>query len=60
MKIVIIDGENLHIFRGTSGISMKFSGKIFLIIILKATKKPGLYPLSRRHNFGRTAGGSSN
>ena len=27
LKIVNIEGENLHIFGSTSGISMKFSGK---------------------------------
>ena len=39
MKIVNIEGEKLHIFGTTQGISMKFSGKIFLMIILKITKK---------------------
>ena len=38
MKIVNIHGENLRIFWTTWGISMKFSGKIWLMIILKATK----------------------
>ena len=39
MKIVHIDGENLHMFFGNTnlGTSMKFSGKMRLII-LKVTK----------------------
>ena len=39
MKIVNAEGEKLHIFGTTRGISMKFSGKMFLMIILKITKK---------------------
>ena len=39
MKIVDIDGENLHIFGTTWGISIKFSEKMWLMIILKVTKK---------------------
>ena len=34
MKIVNIDGENLHISWTTQGTSMKFSGKMWLMIIL--------------------------
>ena len=41
MKIVNIDEENLQIFRTTQGISMKFSGKMYLMIILKIQKKQG-------------------
>ena len=41
MKIVNIDGENLHIFWTTRGISMKFPGKLWLIIILKVSKNQG-------------------
>ena len=41
MKVVNIDGENLYIFRTTSGISKKFSGKVGLTIILKVTKNQG-------------------
>ena len=41
MKIVNIDRENLHIFWTTSGVSMKFSVKMWLMIILKVTKKQG-------------------
>ena len=38
MKTVNIDGENLHIFWTNKGISNKFSGKFWLMIILKVTK----------------------
>ena len=41
MKIVNIDGENIHILWKTYGISLKLSGKMWLKIILKATKKQG-------------------
>ena len=41
MKIVNTNEKNLHIFRATRRISMKFSGKMCLMIILKATKKQG-------------------
>ena len=38
MKIVNIDREVIHNFWMTRGISMKFSGKMWLMIILKVTK----------------------
>ena len=38
MKIANIDREVLHIFRTTWRILMKFSGKMFLVIILKLTR----------------------
>ena len=41
MKIANIDREILHIFWTTWGISMKFSGKMWLMIILKVTKNQG-------------------
>ena len=50
MKIANIDRENLHIFWTTSGISRKFSGKMWLAIILKFTKNQG-YTLSLEDNF---------
>ena len=37
----------------TWGISMKFSGKMWLMIILKATINTGLHPLSERCFFGK-------
>ena len=39
IKIVIIEGENLHIFWTTWGISMKLSGNMWLMIILKVPTK---------------------
>ena len=44
MKIVNTDGENLYIFWTAWGISMKFSGKMWLSIILKVTKKTKVSP----------------
>ena len=41
LKIANIDREILDIFLKTWGISMKFSGKAWLMIILKVTKKQG-------------------
>ena len=41
MKVVNIDGQNLHIFQTTWGISMKFSGKMWVVILLKVTKNQG-------------------
>ena len=43
MKIVNYDGENPHMFWTTRGISMEFSGKMWLMIILKVTKNQGFY-----------------
>ena len=44
MKIVNIEGENLPISWTTWGMSMKFSGKTWLMIILKVTKNKGFTP----------------
>ena len=41
MKIANIDKEILHNFWTTWGISMKFSGNMCLMIILKVTKNQG-------------------
>ena len=41
MKIVNTDGENLDFFWTTREISMKFSGKMWLMIMLKVTKNQG-------------------
>ena len=41
MKLVNIEEENLCIFWTTWVISMKFSGKIWIVIILQVTKKQG-------------------
>ena len=40
-EIANIDGENLHIFWAIWLISLKFSGKMWLMIILKVTKNQG-------------------
>ena len=53
MKLGNISEENLHIFRKTWGTSMKFSGKMFLIIILKQS---GLYLLCRKYSFEKQQG----
>ena len=37
-KIVNIVEENLHLFRMSSGIPMKFSGKMSLMMLLRVTK----------------------
>ena len=57
MKIVNIDKENVHSLRTTWGLSMKFSGKMCLMIILKVTKMPGLYPLCRKCRFEKKQSG---
>ena len=56
MKIVNIDTENHHISWANWGIKMKFSGKMWLMIIWKATKNKRVHPLFRRYNFGKTRG----
>ena len=40
-KIINIEEENLHILRTNLGISIKFSGKVWLRIILNLTKSHG-------------------
>ena len=42
MKIANVDREILHNFSTTWGISIKFSGKMCLMIILKVTKNQGI------------------
>ena len=54
MKLVNIDEGNLHNFRTTRGISMKFSGKMRLMTISKVAKIRTL-PLSRKQSFVETA-----
>ena len=56
MKIINIDSENLHILWAAWEISIKYLGKIWLMIIWKSTKKTVLYPLSRRYTFGKATG----
>ena len=50
MKIADIDREILYNSRTTSGISMKCSGKMQLMIILKVTKNQG-FTLSLKDTF---------
>ena len=57
MKILNIDEENLHIFWTTWGISMKFSGKIWLMIILKVTTNQGFTPSLEDTILEKTQGG---
>ena len=58
MKIADIDREILHNFWTTWGISMKFSRKMWLMIILKVTKNQR-FTLSLEDTFFETAGGST-
>ena len=51
MKIANIGRESLHNFWAIRGISMKFSGKMCHIIILKVTKKPQDFTLSLEDTF---------
>ena len=57
IKIVNIDGENLHIFWTTWVISMKLSGMMHLTIILKVTKNQDFTTLYGNHIFEKTTGG---
>ena len=50
MKLANIDRDILHDFWTTWGISMKFSGKMWLMIILKVTKNQG-FTLSLEDTF---------
>ena len=56
MKIANFDGENLHIFWKTWGISMNFLGKMWLMTILKVKKETGPHLLSKKYIFGKTRG----
>ena len=58
MKLAHIVEESLHIFWTTCGISMKFSGMMWLMIIVKVTqKKPGIHHRFSRYIFKKTTGG---
>ena len=59
IKLVNIEEGNFHISGTTSGISIKFSGRMCLLTILKVTKNRAL-PLSRKYSFRKiTMGGRS-
>ena len=50
MKIVNIEGQNLHIIWTTWGISMNFSGNMWLMIMLKVNRKlPMMYKIISRY-----------
>ena len=57
MKRVNIVGENPHIFWTTWGILMTFSGKMWLMVIIKLkkgkniNKKTGPHPISKKIHF---------
>ena len=59
-KNMKIEGENFQLFWTTWRFSVKFLEKVWLIILIKVTKKAGLHPLSRKCIFGRTTGDISN
>ena len=59
MKIVNIEGENLHIFRTTWGSSMKFSGKMRFIIILKV-RNSSVSPSLHKTRFWKNSHRGSN
>ena len=59
MEIVNIEEENLPIFSMTQGVSVKFSGNTWLIILLKNLKKTGLLPLSGKYSFGKIMEGEA-
>ena len=60
MKLANIDKENLYIFQTTWGSSMKFSGKMCLVIILKVTKKQGFTPSLENTVLKKPQGGGQN
>ena len=57
MKIANIDKEILDIFWTTWGISIKFLGKMWLMIILKVLKNQGFCHLFRKYCFRKTIDG---
>ena len=62
MKVVNIDGQNLHIFWTTWGIDEEkdLEEKDVTYDNIKSHKKSGLYPLYRRYIIGKTTGGQIN
>ena len=56
MKIANIDRQTLHNFWKTGGISMKFSGKMCLMTILKVTKNQGFTLYLEDTFFGKPQG----
>ena len=60
MKVANIDREILHNFWMTWGISMKYSAKMCLMIILKVTKNQGFTLCLEDTIFEKPEGGGSN
>ena len=56
MKMVNIEVENLRIFWMSCGSSVKLSGMMWLMIILKV-KKTGLLLFFKKRKIGKTTGG---
>ena len=54
-----MDEENLHIFQAIRGNSTRFSVTMYLIIMFKVTKTPGLYPLSLEYTPWENSHGGS-
>ena len=60
MKKGNVQRINLHTFSTSWESSMKFSGKMWLMIILKVTKNQGFtLSLQQNHIFGKTTGGAA-
>ena len=59
MEVVNIEGENLRIFWTTWEISMKFSEKMWLMIIFKVTKSQGFIFSLKDTFLGKTQKGSN-
>ena len=59
LKMVNIDKQNLHVFRTTSEISMKFSGNMCLMIILKVTKNQVFTSSQEKTVLEKPRGGSN-
>ena len=60
MKVATIDRETLHNYWTTWGISMKFSGKMWHMIILDVTKNQGVTLSLEDKFFEKLQGGGSN
>ena len=59
IKIVNIEGENVHIFWMTWGISMNFSGKMWVMNDnIKSHKKIGFTLFQKDTFFGKATGGA--
>ena len=59
MKIATVNREIIHNFWTTWGVSIKFSWKMWIMIILKVTKKQGLTLSLEDTFFAKRQGGSN-